>query len=165
MGQNSPPIQLTKTCNYFTFLSWFYSFQEEIYVWNKSDLDEIKSLQSLTLLRSGIFGSAQGWAAIRSSLPKICHTYPTVLKLHSYTLPKDDPKTIWITWRIPWVLLSISFFSSKISKICYVKKTVIDCTWYIISKSFKLFRIFNNCLNKNGFNFDEINKNSYSRAS
>ena len=27
-------------------------------------------------------------------LPKICHTYPTMMKLGSYTLPKEDPKNI-----------------------------------------------------------------------
>ena len=27
-------------------------------------------------------------------LPKICHTYPTMMKLSSYTLPKEDPKNI-----------------------------------------------------------------------
>ena len=27
-------------------------------------------------------------------LPKICHTYPTMMKLGSYTLPKEDPKDI-----------------------------------------------------------------------
>ena len=25
-------------------------------------------------------------------LPKICHTYPIMMKLDSYTLPKEDPK-------------------------------------------------------------------------
>ena len=27
-------------------------------------------------------------------LTKICHTYPTKMKLGSYTLPKEDPKKI-----------------------------------------------------------------------
>ena len=26
--------------------------------------------------------------------PKICQTYPTMMKLDSYTLPKEDPKNI-----------------------------------------------------------------------
>ena len=30
----------------------------------------------------------------KSSLPKICHTYPTATKLGSYTLSKEDPKNI-----------------------------------------------------------------------
>ena len=27
-----------------------------------------------------------------------CHTYPTMMKISSYTLPEEDPKNIWITW-------------------------------------------------------------------
>ena len=30
-------------------------------------------------------------------LPKICHAYPTMVKLRSYTLPKEDPKNIKMT--------------------------------------------------------------------
>ena len=30
-------------------------------------------------------------------LPKICHTFPAIVKLDSYTLPKEDPKNISIT--------------------------------------------------------------------
>ena len=30
----------------------------------------------------------------RSPLPKICHTFSTMMKFGSYTLPKEDPKNI-----------------------------------------------------------------------
>ena len=30
--------------------------------------------------------------AKRPPLPKICHTYPTMMKHGSYTSPKEDPK-------------------------------------------------------------------------
>ena len=38
---------------------------------------------SLTLFRIGYFGSARGWERAKktSLLPKICHTYPTTIKL------------------------------------------------------------------------------------
>ena len=44
----------------------------------------------------GLFGAAHGWGGgpKRPPLPKICHTYPTVMKLGSYTLPKEDHKNI-----------------------------------------------------------------------
>ena len=43
----------------------------------------------------GIFGAAHGWWGDKKApLPKICHTYPTMMKLGSYTLPKEDPKNI-----------------------------------------------------------------------
>ena len=37
----------------------------------------------LTLFRIGLFGAAQGWERVakRVPIPKICHTYPTVMKL------------------------------------------------------------------------------------
>ena len=38
--------------------------------------------------------SRMGGGGERSPLPKICHTYPTVMKLGSYTLPKEDHKNI-----------------------------------------------------------------------
>ena len=34
---------------------------------------------------------------------------------HSYTLPKENPKNIWITRHTPWLLLTINNF-------CYIKK-------------------------------------------
>ena len=43
----------------------------------------------LTDARVGGWGGGQ-----KGPLPKICHTYPTMMKLGSYTLPKEDPKNI-----------------------------------------------------------------------
>ena len=45
----------------------------------------------------GIFEAAHAWgggAGKKASLLKICHTYPTMTKLGSYNLPKEDPKTL-----------------------------------------------------------------------
>ena len=46
----------------------------------------------------GIFGGAHGWreggGAKRLPLPDVWHTYPTMMELGSYTLPKEDPKNI-----------------------------------------------------------------------
>ena len=54
-------------------------------------------LEVLTLFRMGRFGAAHGWGGgglgyKKLPLSKICHTYPTLMKLGSYTLPKEDPK-------------------------------------------------------------------------
>ena len=46
----------------------------------------------------GLFGDAYGWGGgeagggQKSPLYKICHTQPIMMKLGSYTLPKEDPK-------------------------------------------------------------------------
>ena len=61
----------------------------------------------LTLFRIGIFGAAHEWRGNEN--------------WHSHTLPKEDPKNIWITWHTAWVLL-ISAFFQEISKFCYIKK-------------------------------------------
>ena len=43
----------------------------------------------------GIFGAAHRWGGRggqKAPLPKICHTYPTIMKFGSYTLSKEDSK-------------------------------------------------------------------------
>ena len=46
----------------------------------------------------GFFGAAHGWGvgggSKKAPFPKIWHTYPTMIKLGSYSLPKEDPKNI-----------------------------------------------------------------------
>ena len=42
--------------------------------------DEFSTMS--TLFRMGFFGAAQGWGdGQKSPFPKICHTYPTMMKL------------------------------------------------------------------------------------
>ena len=47
--------------------------------------------------------------------------------LHSYILPKEDPKNVWITWRTPWVLLTSVFFQLKSANFAISRNTDIDC--------------------------------------
>ena len=42
----------------------------------------------------GLFGDADGWGGCWWILPKACDKHPTIMKLGSYTLPKEDPKNI-----------------------------------------------------------------------
>ena len=50
----------------------------------------------LALFRMGFSGAAYRWeeGGRKAHLPKICHTYPTMMKLGSYTVPKREPKNI-----------------------------------------------------------------------
>ena len=50
----------------------------------------------LTLIQDGHFRgcSGMGGGGKKVPLPKIYHTYPTMMKLGSYPLPKEDPKNI-----------------------------------------------------------------------
>ena len=52
---------------------------------------------ALTVFRIGLFGAAHEWwggGGKKAYLPKIFHIYPTMMKLDSFTLPKEDPKNI-----------------------------------------------------------------------
>ena len=52
-------------------------------------------MNALTLFRMGFFGAAHGCrGSFLPPLPKIRHTYPTIMKLGSYALPKEDPKNV-----------------------------------------------------------------------
>ena len=62
----------------------------------------------------------------KALLPKICHTYPTVVKLGSYTLPKVNPETIWITWHTLLFLLTSAFFYRKSVNFVMSRNTDID---------------------------------------
>ena len=90
---------------------------------------------TLTLLRMGFFGGCSRMGGGGGA--KICHTYPTMLKLGTVitSLPKEDPKNISIMWHTRWVLLT-SAFPSEISKFCYIRNTDIDC---ILIHNFYLF--------------------------
>ena len=78
--------------------------------------------------RHGPFYSQMGWRAKNTFLlPKFCHTYPTMMKLDSYTLPKEDPKNIWITWHITKFLLASAFFHRRSVNFAISRNTYIDC--------------------------------------
>ena len=85
----------------------------------------------LTLYRMGYFGAAhgskRGEGAKRPLLAKICHSYPTMTNLGSYTLPKQDPKYIWIMWHTSWILLTSAFSHWKSVKFAIPRNTDIDC--------------------------------------
>ena len=44
-----------------------------------------KNESSLTLFRMGFFGAAHGWGGPKETpVPKMCHTYPTMMKLDTF---------------------------------------------------------------------------------
>ena len=78
-------------------------------------------------------------------LPKICHTYPAMMKLGiviSYL--KKIQNHIWITRHTTWVLLTSALFHRKSVNFAKSKNAVKIAFWYIISDSFNfsLFLIF-----------------------
>ena len=78
--------------------------------------------KDLTLFRIGFSGAAHEWGGWRgggrgqkASPPfwNLSHISYNDENWHSYTLRKEDPKNIWITWYTPWVLLTLAFFHWK----------------------------------------------------
>ena len=45
---------------------------------------------------------------------------------HSYTLPKEDTKNIWITWHTPWVFMTSALFHQKLDNFAISRNTDID---------------------------------------
>ena len=81
------------------------------------------SYKCLTLFKMGLFGAAHGWGAKKAPLPKICHTYPAIMKLGTVIpyLKKTQKKYMnHVTHSLSPA--DISIFSSKISKFCYIRK-------------------------------------------
>ena len=78
----------------------------------------------LTLFRMGLFEAAHGWVQDQKDLPFqnfVIHIWQI------YTLPKEDPKNIWITWHTPWILLTSALFHWKLANYVISVNKDIDC--------------------------------------
>ena len=62
------------------YIKWF-NFRENILV---------LVLRLTAVFRMGFFGAAHRSGDQKGPLSRICHTYPALMKLFSYTLPKRD---------------------------------------------------------------------------
>ena len=75
--------------------------------------------------------SISGWAfsgLLTDGDAQISHISYNNESCHSYTLPKEDPKNIWLTLYIPWVLLTSAFFFHRKSATFVISRnTDIDC--------------------------------------
>ena len=111
----------------------------------------------------GLLGIVHGCGCSKRPRSKICHTYPTMMKLGIVnTLAKEDPEKIWITWHTPWVMLKsviIMFFTKNLE----IQIQILF--WYIISNSAKVFWVFKDCFDKNGYNLDDVSNNGNARSS
>ena len=56
--------------------------------------------------------------------------------LAHFTLSKEDPRNIWITWHISWVLMTSAFFHQKLANFATSENTDIDC---ILVHNFQFF--------------------------
>ena len=58
---------------------------------------------------------------------KICHTYPTMMKLGTVIPYLKKIKNIWIRWHTPWVPLTWASFHQKSANFAWSRNTCIDC--------------------------------------
>ena len=56
-------------------------------------------------------------------LPKICHTYPTMMKLGTVIPYQEDPKNVSVTLHIPSILLTSAIFHRKTANFAISKNT------------------------------------------
>ena len=106
----------------------------------------------LTLFRMGIF---------RAAHPKICHTYPTMMKLGTVIPYPKKIQKIYESRDTPLEFCWHQHFSPEISKFCYIKK----CRYRLhFGPQFNFFNfcwVFKDFLNKTGYNFDDVSKKGY----
>ena len=74
-------------------------------------------------------------------LPKICHTYPTMIKLGTHMSYLKKIKKIHESRDTTLAFCCHHHFLPETSKFCYIKKSkkIKAAFWYIISNSFKFF--------------------------
>ena len=77
----------------------------------------------LTVFRMDLLGTAHGWGASKRPLvPKICHTYPTMMKLGTGILYLKKFKNIYKSSETPLKFCRHSIFSPENSNLCHIKK-------------------------------------------
>ena len=103
---------------------------------------------SLTLFRLGIFEAAHGWGwGKNASLPKICHTYPTMMK-HRTVIPylKKIQKIYESRDTTPEFCWHQHFFNRNQQILLYQEIQIQIAFWYIISNSFNFSWVFKDFL-------------------
>ena len=125
-------------------------------------------LKTLTLFRMGFFGAAHGW----SSPPrqkKICHTYPTTMKLGTVIPVIPYLKTIQKIYESrdtpPEFRWHQQFFTRNQEILLHQEIHVYIAFWYKTSNSFNFSWVYKDCFNKKSCNFGDVSKIGYPRPS
>ena len=102
----------------------------------------------------------------KAPLPKICHTYPTMMKPGTFIpylkkiqkICKSHDTPLEFCWHQ-------QFFTANQQILLHQEIQIWIVFWYIISNSFNFFLVSKDFFNKHGYNFDDVSKNGYSRPS
>ena len=119
----------------------------------------------LTLFRIGHFGAAHGWGSKKTPFPKICHTYPTMMKLGTFILYLKKIQKYINHVTHPLSSADISILLPEFGKFCYIKKYRYRLYFYTLFLILLTFLSLERFINKHGYNFDDISKNGWSRPS
>ena len=111
-------------------------------------------------------GCSRMGGANSPSLPKICHTYPTVMRLGTAIHYLKKIQKIYESRDMPtdfcW---HQHFFTGNQQVLLYQEIRILIAFYYIISNSFSFSWVFKDLFNKPGYNFDDVSKNGYLRPS
>ena len=113
----------------------------------------------------GLSGAAQGWwwGESKRPRPKICHTYPTMMKLD--TVIPELKKIQKINLNHVTHTLSYADISHQHVFTGNQEIEIQIPYWSTISNSFKVFRVFKDCFDKHGYNLNDVSKNGNPRSS
>ena len=81
----------------------------------------------LALFRMGIFGAAHGWEGQKDPFPKICHTYPTMMKLGRVILYLKKIQKIFQSLDIPPEFCWHQNFFTREKQILLYQEIDVDC--------------------------------------
>ena len=101
----------------------------------------------------------------RPPILKICHTYPTMMKLGTVILYLKVIQKLCQSRDTALSSADISIFYWKSAILLYQEIQIKTAFWYLISNSVNFFRVFKDYFNKHGYIFDDISKNGYSSLS
>ena len=137
VGENVFHVPL---CRVFFIFNMLKTIWKPIY-FIISNIYLISSQFNFNAIQDGIFCGCSRMAGGRGAKmpppsPKLSHLSYNDEIWHSCTLPKGDPKKIWITWYTPSVLLVSATFHRKSANFAISRNIEIDC---ILIHSFYLF--------------------------
>ena len=121
----------------------------------------------LTQFRMRVFAAAtDGEGGEKVHLPKICHTYPTNMKLGKIKPYLKKTQKLYESRETPFEFCWHQHFFIGNQQILLFQEIQISIAfWYIIPDPFDVFWAFKDFFDKHGYNFDDVSKIGSSRPS
>ena len=122
-------------CDLFTFAHiWDKENLNRVHIWQRKFVFSVNPIQD---------GHFWGCSRVEGTLPKICHTYPTMMKLGTVIPYLKKIKKIYKSRDIPLAFCWFQRFFNGNQKILLYQEIQIQIAfWYIASNSFNFSWIF-----------------------